>query len=180
MSINEGDLNALCLNFGRVTKEMLEPLAQPVGDGERAISQSPAITNSLTVDQYHGPLTYLMGMAYHEKVNRFMPTLSRLHGRAPVTTIAIGTSRLIAKRNSDGSFPSGPMIYVQPSVDMFFNERYSARMPTTRPDSGEAINNANDSFNLLLIVDGSAKEHDIINSFYKQADAISTVRLLQL
>src|SRR5260370_42689886 len=72
------------------------------------------------------------------------------------------------------------MIYVQPRVDMFVNERYSAETPTTRPDSGEAINNANDSFNLLLIVDGSAKEHDIINSFYKQADAISTVKLLQL
>ncbi|HYG23704.1 MAG TPA: DUF6531 domain-containing protein, partial [Verrucomicrobiae bacterium] len=180
MKISRGDLNALCLNFGRVSKEMLEPLARNVWEMERQIKATPSITNKLAVEQYHGPLTYLMGMAYYEKCNRFLPELARIHRRTPVATVAIGSARLIAKVQQNGNLPDGPMIYVQPSVDMFFNQRYTALCPTSRPDSPEEVNFGNDGFNLLSIVDASAKEHEIINSFYQQADAISTVRLLQL
>lgn len=180
--IQKGDLNAICLNFGRVTKEMLEPLAKPVWIVERLIKQTPSLTNSLTADEHQGPLTYLMGMAYYEKVNRFMPMNAQLHGRSPISTIAIGCAKLIAEKNSGTStgLRVGIMNYYQPAVDMFFNTRYTVEAPTARADSGEQLNAANDSFNILAITDASAKEHDVINSFFNQADAISTVKLLQL
>src|SRR5262249_32674638 len=75
---------------------------------------------------------------------------------------------------------AGILNYYQPSVDMLFFERNTAEAPMARADSGEKLNLANDSFNILTLADGSAKEHDIINSFFEQADAISTVKLLQL
>src|ERR1044071_1208247 len=182
MPIQKGDLNAICLNFGRVTKEMLEPLARTVWNVERQIKQTPSITNSLTADQHQGPLTHLMGMAYYEKVNRFMPVNAQLHGRSSVSTVAIGCAKLIAEKDLSKStgLPTGVMNYYQPCVDMVFNERFTVEAPTARADSGEQINNANDSFNILTITDGSAKEHDIINSFFNQSDAISTVKILQL
>ena len=161
---------------------MLEPLAKTVWNVERQIKQTPSITNSLTADQHQGPLTYLMGMAYYEKVNRFMPLNAQLHGRSPVSTIAIGCAKLIAEKNlaTSTGLRAGIMNYYQPSVDMFFNERFTVEAPTSRADSGENPNTANDSFNILTITDGSAKEHDVINSFFNQADAMSTVKLLQL
>jgi RHS repeat-associated protein len=182
MPIKKGDLNAICLNFGRVTKQMLEPLASTVWNVERLIKQTPSITNSLTADQHQGPLTYLMGMAYYEKVSRFIPVNAQIHGRSPITMVAIGCAKLIAQKNggtSDG-LRTGILNYYQPSVDMLFTEHFTAEAPTTRADSGEQLNFANDSFNILTIADASAKEHDVINSFFNQADAISTVKLLQL
>jgi len=65
-------------------------LAKTVWNVERRFKQTPSITNSLTADQHQGPLTYLMGMAYYEKVNRFVPLNAQLHGRSPISTIAIG------------------------------------------------------------------------------------------
>jgi RHS repeat-associated protein len=181
-SIQKGDLNAICLNYGRVTKEMLQPLAQDVWNVEREIKANPGITNTLTDDRFHGPLAYLMGMAYYEKVNRFMPVNARIHGRSPISTLGIGTGKLSVKKDNrkDSGLPKGRMIYLQPAVDMFFWERVTGECPTARPDSGAWVNTATDAFNILTIVDGSAKEHDVINSFFSQSDAISTVRLLQI
>ena len=182
MPIAIGDLNALCFNFGRVSEEMLEPLAQNVWDEERQIQQTPSITNSLTADQYQGPLVYLMGMSYYQKVDHFIPVNAQIHGRTPVTDIGIGLAKLIAEKgsNTKTGLPNGPMIYNQPCVDMAYNERTIAEAPTAQANSGAELDYANDSFNILTIVDGSAKEHVTINDFFNQVDAVSTVKLLQL
>ena len=180
MSIGYGDLNALCLNFGRVSQEMLEPLAQNVWDTESAIQQTPSLTNTLTASQLQGPLIYLMGMSYYQKVDHFIPLNAQLHGRTPVTDIGIGLSKIIAKKNGSGGLPSGPIVYNQPAVDMAYNERIMAEAPTDLANSGQELNYANDNFNILLVADGSAKEHVTINNFFQQVDAVSTVKLLQL
>ncbi|HVU09418.1 MAG TPA: HYD1 signature containing ADP-ribosyltransferase family protein [Verrucomicrobiae bacterium] len=180
MPIKIGDLNALCLNFGRVSEEMLEPLAQTVWDEEDQIKQNPAVTNSLTVDQYQGPLIYLMGMSYYQKVDHFIPVNAQIHGRTPVTDIGIGLAKLICKNTTPGELPSGPIVYNQPCVDMAYNERTMAEAPTALAQSGAELNYANDSFNILTIADGSAKEHVTINDFFNQVDSVSTVKLLQL
>jgi RHS repeat-associated protein len=179
MPIAIGDLNALCLNFGRVTQSMLQPLAQNVWNVENEIQQTPSITNSLTVSQYQGPLIYLMGMSYYQKVDHFIPIDAQINGRSPVTDIGIGLAKLICKKSS-GALPAGAIIYNQPCVDMAYNQRIMAEAPTAQPATGTEIDLANDNFNLLTIVDGSAKEHVTINEFFQQSDAVSTVRLLQL
>jgi YD repeat-containing protein len=184
MPIAQGNLNAICLNYGRVSEEMLEPLAQNIWNVENQIQQTPSITNSLTADQYQGPLMYLMGMSYYQKVDHFIPVNAQIHGLSPVEDFAVGLAKLICKMNSPNtstpSFPSGPMIYNQPAVDMEYYHIIMGETLTARPDSGVEPNNANNSFSLLEIVDASAKEHVAINQFFNQADAISTVRLLQL
>ena len=184
MPISQGNLNAICLSFGRVSEQMLEPLAQNIWNMENQIQQTPAITNSLTVDQYQGPLIYLMGMSYYQKVDHFIPVNAQIHGLSPVSDTAIGLAKLICKMNNPNtataSFPSGPMIYNQPAVDMAYYNMIMGETLTVRPDSGAEPNHANDAFSLLTIVDASAKEHVTINKFFNQSDAISTVKLLQL
>ena len=182
MPIAIGDLNALCLNFGRVSQSMLQPLAQNVWNVENEIQQTPAITNSLTVDQYQGPLVYLMGMSYYQKVDHFTPVNGQVHGRTPVTGLSIGLAKLITKKNSDGSgsLPAGALVYNQPCVDMAYYWLTMAEAPFSLPATGLEVNYANDNFAVLAIADGSAKEHVAINEFFQQSDAISTVRLLQL
>jgi RHS repeat-associated protein len=179
MPIAIGDINALCLNFGRVSQSMLQPLAQNVWDVENEIQQTPSITNSLTVNQYQGPLIYLMGMSYYQKVDHFIPIDAQINGRSPVTDIGIGLAKLICEKSS-GALPSGAIIYNQPCVDMAYNQRIMAEAPTAQPATGTEIDLANDNFDVLTIVDASAKEHVTINEFFQQSDAISTVRLLQL
>jgi len=136
----------------------------------------------LKVEDYQGPLAYLMGMSYYEKLDHFRPTLERLHGRSPIAMIGLGASKLLVATDpsrADG-LRNGPLVYAQPSVDMVYNMRYSIEAPKTRADAGENLNGATEAFSLLGVVDGSAKEHDVINTFFKEADAVSTVRLLQL
>src|SRR5665213_1278811 len=135
--------------------------------------------------QYQGPLMYLMGMSYYQKVDHFIPVNAQIHDRSPISDIVIGLAKLIAKMTNNPSthqleFPYGSMIYNQPSVDMEYNELVMAEAPTALAESGTELNYANDSFNILTIADGSAKEHVIINKFFNQVDAVSTVKLLQL
>jgi hypothetical protein len=181
MPIKIGDINALCLNFGRVSQEMLEPEAQNVWNVEKQIKSTPGITNTLTVNQYQGALVYLMGMSYYEKVDHFIPIDAQLCGRTPVTDVGIGLAKLICKPGtSTGTLPTGAIVYNQPCVDMEYNERIMAEAPTANAATGEELDYANDNFNILTIVDGSAKEHVTINDFFNQVDSVSTVKLLQL
>jgi RHS repeat-associated protein len=181
-SLKRGDLAAICLNFGRVSKEMLEPLASTIWNEERKIKLVSGYKNNLPSDRYHGPLAYLMGMSYWEKVSRFVPVNQRLHGFTTVTSVGMGTAKLRASRDStDGSinWENNKPVYVQPALDMFCMFERFAELPTSRPDSGEDINLANNAFLILWLVDSSAKEHDTLNKFFGQTAAISTVRLLQ-
>ena len=181
MPIALGDLNALNLNFGRVSQQMLQPLAQTVWDMQQTIQENTNITSTLTVDMFQGPLIYLMGMSYYQKVDHFIPINAQVHYRSPVSDLAIGLAKLICKPGSSpGTLPTGAIVYYQPAVDMLYSQLGVAEAPTANPESGEELNLANDSFNILTILDGSAKEHVTINKFFNQSDAISTVKLLQL
>ena len=51
---------------------------------------------------------------------------------------------------------------------------------TAKPNSGQSEDQGINNYALMSIVDGSAEEHQAINTFYNQTNAVSTVRLLQL
>ena len=47
-------------------------------------------------------------------------------------------------------------------------------------NSGDSIELATQNYNLIRVINDSAEEHQALNDFYQQTNAVSTVRLLQL
>src|SRR5205085_950445 len=69
---------------------------------------------------------------------------------------------------------------IRPNVDMFFYEAAAAANGTVRPDSGWDLALSRKNFDALRITDGSAQEHMILDTFFGQSAAVSTVKLLQI
>lgn len=178
--MRKGDLAAICLNLGQVTPQMLQVHAQELWDMERALRANPSATNGLSPDVYQGAVAYLMGMAYHEKVGRFEVMNQNLHKVRVMSQLTFGMAGIRAARNTSGQLPSGNIDLVQPYVDMFAKEVVMAGNTTIHADSGDAGNVPNDDYFHLAIADSSAQEHSIINHFFNQTDAVSTVKLLQM
>ena len=62
---------ALCLNYGQVTRDMLNVWATDLWQMESALQANPSLTNSLSTDVYQGTTMYLCGMSYYEKMSQF-------------------------------------------------------------------------------------------------------------
>ena len=178
--MRKGDLEAVCLNCGRVTPAMLQVHAQELWNMESTLKADPSATNSISPDIYQGTLAYLMGMAYFEKVDRFDTLNQHLHKVQVASQLSFGLAGIRAARDASGALPSGNIDLVQPSVDMFFAEVAIAGNTTIHQDSGDNGMVPNDDYYHLNIANGSAQEHSIINHYFHQTDAMSTVKLLQL
>ncbi len=176
--IRKGDLAAICFSAGRVSRAMLNVHAQELWNMERELALN---TNApVDVNLFQGGTAYLMGMAYYENISRFDALNRRLHKIPAISQYAHGLSRLVAKRNAMDNLPnSGDVILVQPAVDMPFSETVVVGNRTLHPDSGDEHFVAAASYLALGMAHGSSEEHQIINRFFQQADAISTIKLLQ-
>ncbi len=171
--IHKGDLAAICINPGRVTRKMLDVNAQEIWKMEEAGTAG-------TTNEYQGTIAYLAGMSYYEKVDRFHTLATRLHKAQPISFFASGLALLRAYRDDSGQLPNGDITFVQPVVDMFYQEVAAIGNQTIHLDSDESGYAASQKVFELFIVGASALEHNIINRFYQQSDAVSTVRLLRL
>jgi hypothetical protein len=129
---------------------------------------------------YQGATIYLAGMSYYKKVSDFDQVNRNLHKIDVLSSWAAGLSKLGPARDGSGNLTNGTVNPVLPNVDMFFYELAFVGNGTLRPDSGETQELQGQNYNLIAIADGSAEEHQAINDFYKQTNAVSTVRLLQL
>lgn len=178
-TLRKGDLGAICLSVGRVTPQMLRVHAQDLWNMERTLEANPSATNSLSPDVYQGTVAYLMGMAYYEKVGRFDSLNQHLHKVQVQSQFASGLAGIRAARVNN-ALPNGDIDLIQPSVDMFYRQVVIVGNTTLRLDSGDDGNVPNDDYFHLNLADGSAQEHAIINRFFRQSDAVSTVKLLQL
>jgi len=175
----KGDQAAICMDYGRVTQEMLNAHAADIWRMENSLQLNPSLTNSLSPDVYEGAAMYLAGMSYYKKVSDFNQVNQNLNKVNILSSWAVGLSKLSAARDSFGTLTNGtdPVL---PNVDMFFYEAAYVGNGTVQPDSGVPFELAQQNFNLLSIVNNSAEEHQTINRFYQQTNAVSTVRLLQL
>ncbi len=171
--LRKGDLTAICINAGRVTRRMLDQHANEIWLMERAGSAG-------STDKYQGSIASLMGMSYFEKVSRFNEYSARLHEAQPVSFLASGLALLRAKRDASGALPNGDVIPVQPVLDMFYKESAVIGNGTVYLDSGDDGYGPSSRLFELTITAGSALEHVVLNHFYKQSDSVSTVRLLQM
>ena len=68
--LRKGDVAAICLNYGQVTRDMLNVHATDLWQMESALRANPRLTNSLSPDVYQGATMYLCGMSYYEKMQR--------------------------------------------------------------------------------------------------------------
>jgi len=175
-----GDQAAICFNYGQVTHEMLNVHAADIWQMEGRVSASKTYTNSVSSDVYEGALMYLAGMSYYEKCDEWTHLNEQYQKFTELSRFAAGLSKIIPARNSSGTLTNGtdPTL---PCVDMFFNIVMQAGNGTPHPGQGQDYGLvSSQNFLQLDVVGLSAEEHQTINRFYQQTNAVSTVRLLQL
>ena len=178
--IKKGDLAAICLDYGRVSRAMLNVHAQELWNMEALLKANPSATNSISPDLYQGAVVNLMGMSYYERRDRFRELDERLHKERMISQFAHGLAHLSAKRVG-GALPNqGEVILVQPKLDMNFQETVVVNNHTLHPDSGADDHPSHLSYSALKLAEGSAEEHHVINAFFQQSNSISTIKLLQL
>ena len=178
--LRKGDQAAICFDYGRVTRDMLNVHATDLWQMENALRANPSLTNSVSPDVYEGATMYLAGMSYYEKVSEFDQVNQNLNKMDVLSTFAAGLSKISPARDGSGNLTNNTVYPVLPNVDMFFNEVAFTGNETVKPNSGQAYQMAQQNYNLLSVVDRSAEEHQVINTYYQQTNAVSTVRLLQL
>jgi RHS repeat-associated protein len=177
---NKGDIAALCLNYGRVTRNMVRAHAMQLWQMQSALRIDPSLTNSLSPDLYQGALMTACGMQYYQKNSEFDELNLRLHKLNRLSLFAMGLSKIGPRRDSYGYLADGKVDPVLPNVDMIFHETALAGNGSHRLDSGHTEQTARRNYFVLSIADGSAQEHQALNGYYEQSNAVSTVRLLQL
>src|SRR5581483_5756368 len=170
---------AICMDYGRVTPDMINLQAQPLLQTQLAIQSNPSLSNSVSPDVYEGAVLSLAGMSYYQQVSAFDQVNQNLHKVDNVSTWAVGLSKLSPARDSHGNLTNGTDA-ILPSLDMFFYETAEVGNGTFQPDSGQTLQLAEQNYNLISIANCSAEEHQTIDHFYQQTNAVSTVRLLQL
>jgi RHS repeat-associated protein len=173
-----GDLAAICLDHGRVSKKMVETWAQEYWNMQQQVKANPSITNTLSKDITQGTLPYLMGMAYYERVDRFGSQLQQLHKAQVGSMVAAGLSKLNAKRDPSTGKLTKPLTLSHPMVDMLYLSISVFGNSTLRPDEGADPEQPFIGFGRVLAAEGSAQEHKVIEDFYGKSGGISTVRLL--
>ncbi len=176
--VRKGDLAAICLDYGRVTQDMLNVHATDLWQMENVLRANPSAP--VSPDVYQGATLYLAGMSYYKKVSDFDSVNQNLHKVNVLSSWAAGLSKLGPRRDSSGNLVNGGVDPVFPNVDMAFQEVAEVANETVQPDSGQDLELAIQNYNLVKLVDGSAQEHQVLNDFYNQSNAVSTVRLLQL
>ena len=176
--LRKGELAAICLDYGRVTQDMLNVHAQDLWQMENTLRTNSSA--SISPDVYQGATIYLAGMSYYKKLSDFDQINQNLHKVDVLSGWAAGLSKLSPRRDSSGNLANGGVDPVLPNVDMFAYDVATVGNASSRPDSGESIETATQNYNLIRIVDGSAEEHQVLNDYYQQTNAVSTVRLLQL
>jgi RHS repeat-associated protein len=174
-----GDQAAICMDYGRVTSDMLNVQAASLWQMQSLLNASPSSTNSVSPDVYEGAMMYLAGMSYYQKSGDFEKLNQQLQKFNSLSLFAAGLSKILPARNSAGSLTNGtdPVL---PAVDMLFYQAAVVGNGTMRPDSGQTLAQAQWNYDLLSIINLSAEEHQTLNRFYQQTNAVSTVRLLQL
>lgn len=179
-TFRKGDLAALCLDAGRVSRRMLQVHAEELWRMEQTLGTNSSATNTISADIYQGTPAYLKGMAYYEKVDRFTQVNERLHKVKNVSSFAAGVAKLRAAHNGSGLLPNGDIDLTLPTVDMFTHQVGLVGNGMVHPDSGQDLESSQNDYFVLSAADGSAQEHAIINQFLIQKEAISTVKLLRL
>ena len=180
--LRKGDMAVLSLDYGRVTDEMKNFELKKYLDYQHYIqehSDAPADPELAT-----GQLLQLMGMTYYFHVSQFQQQLEDWTKVHTISYRAHGLAKLSPEQGMNGPLTTtnnGILDFnlCYPKVDMSFQRAVALGNQTTHLESGANAEAGAQSLQ-LLIGESSAQEHHIIDEFFNQADAISTVKLLDL
>ncbi|WP_038168447.1 DUF6531 domain-containing protein, partial [Verrucomicrobium sp. BvORR106] len=185
-----GDLNAFCLNSGRVTDRMLKVHLEPFWKHEQARAADANL--AADYDLIQGTTAYLMGMSYYQRVSRSFDTLKDLFKVHTVSMRAHGFAQFGAKRDGSGNpvVANAPLPNSQttkrveqiyPVVDMNFSRTAWAGYGDVRPDAGgQGMITGADFMTNLFIAEISSLEDHTIQKYVnvEDTDAVSTVNLI--
>jgi RHS repeat-associated protein len=175
--LRKGDAAVLCLNFGRVTQDMINVQAQNYWNAQQAVL---ANTNAvMDNDTAIGTPLYIAGMTYYQRISDFREILEPLQKQNEVSFFAYGFSKMSPQRTTNGLLPTNGVVnLLYPNVDMCFQYLASVDNATANPGNGLQYSQSFSDLLHLLIGEISAQEHTVLNDFYKIADSASTVHLL--
>jgi RHS repeat-associated protein len=177
--LRKGDQAAICMDYGKVTSDMLNVHASDIWQMQSELQANPSLTNSMSPDVYEGATMYLAGMSYYERQGEFDQLNQNLNKIDTFSSFAVGLSIISPARDSYGNLTNNEIYPVLPTVDMFYYNMAFVGNGTVQPNSGQTPQMSAQNYSLLAVTDRSAEEHQIINTYYQQTNAVSTVRLLQ-
>ena len=162
------EVAGIALDYRRVTPAML----QPYEDFYWGLQRQRATNNSFVppVQDYQGTAAYLLAMGYYQKNDAFDALNQQWHG----------VRGLINFESGLGAVGNSSQTNMQARVDMATSAETLIANGSLRPDSGVPDFSVPQNYYTLLIVNGSAQEHDILQTMFPDQNAVSTVRLLQL
>lgn len=153
--IGRTDVAGVNLSFGSVTLADLEKLRL---EANKATDRWDRL----------GTVTHLAGQGYFERVDRFGKELQLLH-KCQSDVVGFGVTVL----KTDEEKVLAPRIDMPMHSLPYWNS-------SLRPDQRAARYDVIRDFSNVLAAELSAQEHAVINDFYHQKDAISTVKLLRI
>lgn len=183
-SLRKGDMACLSLDYGRVTQEMLDFQANKFSSYQQTANTHSE--TSLDPSIIKGQLLELMGQSYYYQISQCQQMLEWLTKTHPISVAAHGLAKLSPQRNEDNSLTISTdngiddINLIYPNVDMSFQTTALVGNGSSHLDSGDTLNTARSIGGELMIGEMSADEHRIINQFFHQDSAISTVKLLDI
>ena len=175
--LRKGDAAVLCLNFGRVTQDMINVQAQNYWNAQQAVLANTNVV--MDNDTAIGTPLYIAGMTYYQRISDFREIIEPLQKQNEVSFFAYGFSKMSPQRTTNGLLPTNGVInLLYPNVDMCFQRLAFVDNGTANPGNGIPLTQASSDLLHLLIGEVSAQEHTVINNFYKIADSASTIHLL--
>ena len=180
-SLRKGDMACLSLDYGQVSQQMEEFQAEKFWNYQQVAAANP--TGTADPELGEGQLLNLMGQCYYYKVSQLLHNAQNWTKTNTTTVLAHGLSKLSPLRDSSNNpvlVSGNDILLCYPRVDMTFNEAAWVGNSTDNLNSGDTGNTAVDSANKLVIGGISSYEHLIINQFFQQTAAISTLKLLDI
>ena len=179
LTVRKGDLTAICFDVGTVSAKMLQVHAQEYWNMEQQLQANPSLTNFIAPDVYQGTAAYLMGMDFYRRTDRFRNWNAGLQKAKVLSAFTSGLAELCARR-VNGVLTNGDIDLTLPKVDMPTTVSMFIDNNTIHPDLQYDPATVNANVSVIDIANASSQEHQVLNSYFQQSDAISTVRLLQL
>jgi RHS repeat-associated protein len=162
------DLAAICFDIGRVTPAMIRPYANTYWSMEQARATNTSYMPP--VQNYQGTAAFLLGMQYLEDCDNWDILNRQFHKIKQLYFVNSGIAKI---ESVSGTVMQAKVDFIQAPELIIGNASLQPQNYTTYPDNVQ-------NYAQLMITGESAYEAQVIQDFFQDPYAVSTVRLLQL
>ena len=171
-----GDLVTYCLDFGRVTQQMLDLHAQNYWAAQQTVLNGS--TAGVDPDDLVGEPVYLMGLTYDKYNDDFSAQMRGLYKTSIVSHLGYGVAKINAARTYQGTLANGVITPLYPAFDVLDDHVTSVAYGTDHADTATVPYAEDPAY--VGMVSGSASEHTVINRFFHLTDSASSVHVLDV